>query len=123
VLKKELLKLVILNYIKYHTKIKKNRRGSHTNKKKVINYYSICDNKVALVKTCLSRVDLSPAFFIKSLKKKLLKDLIKHINNYNQTKIISIMSLFRIFAQKINLRLILCLKSTADNYTKKKKGF
>jgi hypothetical protein len=81
VLEKELLKLVILNHIKYYTKIKENRRGSHAGEEKVINYRSICDNRVALIKTRLCKVDSSLAFFIKGLKKKLLKNLIKHINN------------------------------------------
>jgi hypothetical protein len=81
--KKELLKLVMLNYIKCHTKIKKNRCGLYINKKKVINYCNICDNKVALIKTCLYKIDLSLAFFVKGLKKELFKDFIKHINNYN----------------------------------------
>jgi hypothetical protein len=122
-LEKKLLKLVMLNYIKYYTKIKENRRGLYTSKKKIINYYGICDNKIALIKTCLRKVDLSLAFFVKGFKKKLLKDLTEHINNYNRTKVINITLLFRIFAQKINLRLILYLKSTASNYAKKKEGF
>jgi hypothetical protein len=83
VFKKELLKSVVLNYIKYYIKIKENRRGSHINKKKVIDYHSIYNNKVALTKTCLHKVDLSLASFVKSLKKKLLKDLTKHTNNSN----------------------------------------
>jgi hypothetical protein len=33
-LKKELLKLIIFNYIKYYTKIKKNRYNLYINKKK-----------------------------------------------------------------------------------------
>jgi hypothetical protein len=83
VLKKKLLKPVMLNYIKCCTKIKENRCSLYVNKKKVINYRSICDNKVALIKTRLSKVNLSSAFFVKDLKKKSLKNLIKHINNHN----------------------------------------
>jgi hypothetical protein len=98
VLKEELLKLVVLNYIKYHTKIKENRCSSHANKEKIINHCGIYDNRVAFTKTCLREVDLSLAFFVKGLKKELLKDLTKYTNNYNQTKVISIMLLFRIFA-------------------------
>jgi hypothetical protein len=82
-LKKKLLKPVILDYIKCYTKIKENRRGLYTNKEKIINHCSICDNRVALTKTCLYKVDLSLAFFVKGFKKKLLKNLIKYINNYN----------------------------------------
>jgi hypothetical protein len=81
VLKEELLKLVMLNYIKYYTEIKENRCGLYTNKKKVIDYRDICDNKVTLTKTRLCEVDLSLAFFVKGLKEKLLKDLTKHTNN------------------------------------------
>jgi hypothetical protein len=80
-LKEELLKLVVLNYIKCRTKIEENRCGLYISEKKVINYYNICDNRVALTKTCLCKVDLSLAFFVKGLKKEPLKDLIKHINN------------------------------------------
>jgi hypothetical protein len=80
-LKKELLKPVMLNYIKYHTKIKENRYSLYTNKKKVINYYGIYDNGVAFIKTCLYKVDLSLAFFVKGLKKEPLKNLTKHTNN------------------------------------------
>jgi hypothetical protein len=80
-LKKELLKPVVFNYIKYRTKIKKNRCGLYTNKKKMINYRSICNNRVTFTKTCLYKVDLSLAFFVKSLKKELLKDLTEYINN------------------------------------------
>jgi hypothetical protein len=83
VLTKELLKLVMLNYIKYHTKTKENRRGLYTNKKKVINHRSICDNKVTLTKTCLRRVDLSLASFVKSLKKEPFKDLTEYTDNNN----------------------------------------
>jgi hypothetical protein len=83
VLKKELLKLGVLDYIKYYIKIKENCCGLYVNKEKVINHSSICNNKVALTKTYLSKIDLSLAFFVKSLKKKSLKDFIKHINNYN----------------------------------------
>jgi hypothetical protein len=97
-LKKELLKPVMLNYIKYYTEIKKNRCGLYVSKEKVINYRSICDNRIALTKTRLRKVDLSLAFFVKSLKKEPLKNLTKHTNDYNQTKVISITSLFRIFA-------------------------
>jgi hypothetical protein len=82
-LKKELFKPVVLNYIKYYIEIKKNCCGLYASKKEVINHYNICDNRVAFIKTCLSKVDLSLAFFIKSLKKRPLKDFITHINNYN----------------------------------------
>jgi hypothetical protein len=82
-LKKELLKLVVLNYIKYYTKIEENRRGSHANKKEIIDYCGICDNRVALTKTRLCKVDLSLAFFVKGLKKKPLKNLIEYANNRN----------------------------------------
>jgi hypothetical protein len=81
--KKKLFKLVMLNYIKYYTKIKKNRYSLYANKKKIIDYRDICDNKVALIKTCLYKVNLSLAFFVKGLKKKPLKNLIKYTNNYN----------------------------------------
>jgi hypothetical protein len=97
-LKEELLKPVVLNYIKYRTKIKENRRGLYAGRKKVMDYHSICDNKVALMKTCLHKVDLSLAFFVKGLEKKLLKNLIEHTNDYNWTEVISITSFFRIFA-------------------------
>jgi hypothetical protein len=80
-LKKELLKPVILDYIKCRTKIKKNRCDLYAGKEKVIDHRGICNNKVALTKTCLRKVDLSLAFFVKGLKKELLKDLIKHTNN------------------------------------------
>jgi hypothetical protein len=50
VLKKKLLKPVMLNYIKCHTKIKENRCDLYTNKKKMINHRSICDNRIALTK-------------------------------------------------------------------------
>jgi hypothetical protein len=80
-LKKELLKPVVLNYIKCCTEIKENRCGLYTSKEKVIDYYSICDNRVAFIKTRLCKVDLSLAFFVKGFKKEPLKDLIKHINN------------------------------------------
>jgi hypothetical protein len=73
----------VLNYIKCHIKIKENYCGLYISEEKVINYCSICDNKVAFTKTCLYKVDLSLAFFVKGLKKKPLKDLIKHINNCN----------------------------------------
>jgi hypothetical protein len=79
--KKELLKPVMLNYIKYHIKIKKNGRGLYTNKKKVIDHSSIYNNRVALTKTCLRKIDLSLAFFVKGLKKEPLKNLIKYTNN------------------------------------------
>jgi hypothetical protein len=81
VLKKELLKPVVLNYIKYYIKIKENRYSLYASKEEIIDYCDICDNKVAFTKTCLCRVDSSLAFFVKGLKKELLKDLIKHIDN------------------------------------------
>jgi hypothetical protein len=81
VFKKKLLKLVILNYIKYYTKIKENRCGLYASEKKVIDHSSICDNKVTFIKTCLYKVDLSLAFFVKGFKEKPLKDLIKYTNN------------------------------------------
>jgi hypothetical protein len=80
-LKEKLLKLVMFNYIKYYTKIKENHRGLYTSKKEVIDHHGICDNKVAFTKTYLRGVNLSLASFVKSLKKELLKDLIKHTNN------------------------------------------
>jgi hypothetical protein len=82
-LKEKLFKPIMLNYIKYHTKIKENRCGLYANKEKIINYHSICDNRVTFTKTCLYKVDLSLASFVKSLKKKLFKDLIKYTNNCN----------------------------------------
>jgi hypothetical protein len=83
VLEKELLKPVMLNYIKYHTKIKENRRGLYASKEKVIDHRSICDNRVAFTKTRLCKVDLSLAFFVKGLKKEPLKNLIEHTDNHN----------------------------------------
>jgi hypothetical protein len=83
VLKEELLKPVMLNYIKCRTKIKENRCGLYASKKEVINHRGIYNNRVALIKTCLCKIDLSLAFFVKGLKKKLLKDLIEHTNNHN----------------------------------------
>jgi hypothetical protein len=80
-LEEELLELVVLNYIKCRTEIKENRRGSYASKKKVIDHRGICDNRVALTKTCLCKVDLSLAFFVKGLKKKPLKDLTEHTND------------------------------------------
>ena len=72
--KKELLKLVVLNYIKCYTKIKENRCSLYVNSKKVINHRGICDNRVAFTKTYLCKVDSSLAFFVKGLKKKPLKN-------------------------------------------------
>jgi hypothetical protein len=83
VLKKKLLKLVVLDYIKCCTKIKENRCGLYISKKEVINYYSIYNNRVTFIKTCLNKVNLSLAFSVKGLKKKSLKNLIKHTDNYN----------------------------------------
>jgi hypothetical protein len=71
----------MLNYIKCHTKIKKNCRGLYASKKEIINHRGICDNKVAFTKTYLHKVNLSLASFVKGLKEKPLKDLLKHINN------------------------------------------
>jgi hypothetical protein len=82
-LEEKLLKPVMLNYIKYCTKIKKNRCGLYTSEEKVIDHRGICDNRVALIKTCLCKVDLSLAFFVKGLKEKPLKDLIEYVNNCN----------------------------------------
>jgi hypothetical protein len=97
-LKEELLKLVVLNYIKCCTKIKKNRCGLYASEKKIIDHRSICDDRVALTKTCLHRVDLSLASFVKGLKEKPLKNLTEHTDNHNQTKIINITSFSKIFA-------------------------
>jgi hypothetical protein len=83
ILKKKLLKPVVLNYIKYYIKIKENRYGLYANKEEIINHHSIYNNRVAFIKTRLRKVDLTLAFFVKNLKKKLLKDLIEHTNNYN----------------------------------------
>jgi hypothetical protein len=82
-LKKKLLKPVVFNYIKYRTKIKKNRCSLYINKKEVINHCGIYDNRVASTKTCLCKVNLSLAFFVKGLKKEPLKNLIKYTDNYN----------------------------------------
>jgi hypothetical protein len=82
-LEKELLKPVVLDYIKCCTEIKKNRCGSYASEEKVIDYYSICDNRVALTKTRLCRVNSSLAFFVKGFKEKPFKDLTEHANNYN----------------------------------------
>jgi hypothetical protein len=73
----------VLDYIKYYTKIKENRRGLYAGKEKVIDYYSIYNNRVALIKTCLRRVDSSLVFFVKGFKKEPLKDLMEHTNNYD----------------------------------------
>jgi hypothetical protein len=81
VLKEELLKPGVLNYIKCRTKIEENRYGLHASEKKVIDYSGIYNNRVASTKTCLSKVDSSLAFFVKGLKEKLLKDLMKYTNN------------------------------------------
>jgi hypothetical protein len=83
VLKKELLKPVMLNYIKYCIKIKENRCGLYASREEVINHRGICDDRVALTKTCLHKVDLNLVFFVKGFKKKPLKDLIEYVNNRN----------------------------------------
>jgi hypothetical protein len=98
VLKEELLKPVVLNYIKCHTKIKENRCGLYVSGEEVINYRGICDNRVAFTKTRLCGVDLSPASFVEGLKEEPLKDLTEHADDCDQTEVISITLLFRIFA-------------------------
>jgi hypothetical protein len=81
VLKEELLKPVVLNYIKCYIKIKENRCGLYAGKEEVIDYRGICDNRVALTKTCLYRVDLSLVFFVKGLKEELLKNLMEYVDD------------------------------------------
>lgn len=58
----------------------------------------ICHDGIASTKASLSRVDSSPAFFVKGFKEKSFKDLVEHIDNRDRTKVVSIVSLLRIFA-------------------------
>lgn len=57
----------------------------------------IRDDGIASTKASLSRMDSSLAFFVKGFKEKLFKDLAEHVDNRDWTKVVSIVSLLRIF--------------------------